>query len=153
TSGVLQWIAVAARPRAGGRPYALLVLTSLVTAVVSAFLDNVTTVVLLTPVVFFIAQRLEISPVPFLISQVIASNIGGTATLIGDPPNIIIGSQMGKDFNDFLVNLTPAAAVALAVYLYLARWIFKSELAVAVKVLDADDLQRLVDEERKIADP
>src|SRR5437773_5513888 len=86
-TGVFQWIAVEAVRRAGGRPYALLVLTSLVTAVVSAFLDNVTTVVLLTPVVFFIAQRLEISPVPFLISQVIASNIGGTAPLIGDPPD------------------------------------------------------------------
>ena len=152
-TGIFQWIAVEAVRRAKARPYTLLVFTSVVTAVVSAFLDNVTTVVLLTPVIFFIAQRLETSPVPFLISQVIASNIGGTATLIGDPPNIIIGSQMGKDFNDFLVNLTPAAAVALAVYLYLARWIFKSELAVAVKVLDADDIQRLVDEERKIADP
>ena len=152
-TGVFQWIAVEAVRRAKARPYTLLVFTSVVTAVVSAFLDNVTTVVLLTPVIFFIAQRLETSPVPFLISQVIASNIGGTATLIGDPPNIIIGSQMGKDFNDFLVNLTPAAAVALAAYLYLARWIFRSELAVAVKVLDADDIQRLVDEERKIADP
>ena len=152
-TGIFQWIAVEAVRRAKARPYTLLVFTSVVTAVVSAFLDNVTTVVLLTPVIFFIAQRLETSPVPFLISQVVASNIGGTATLIGDPPNIIIGSQMGKDFNDFLVNLTPAAAVALAVYLYLARWIFRSELAVAVKVLDADDIQRLVDEERKIADP
>ena len=152
-TGIFQWIAVEAVRRAKARPYTLLVFTSVVTAVVSAFLDNVTTVVLLTPVIFFIAQRLETSPVPFLISQVIASNIGGTATLIGDPPNIIIGSQMGKDFNDFLVNLTPAAAVALAAYLYLARWIFRSELAVAVKVLDADDIQRLVDEERKIADP
>ena len=152
-TGVFQWIAVEAVRRAGGRPYALLVLTSLVTAVVSAFLDNVTTVVLLTPVVFFIAQRLEISPVPFLISQVLASNIGGTATLIGDPPNIIIGSQMGKDFNDFLVNLAPAAAIALAVYLVLARWLFASELRAATTVLDADDIQRLVDEERRIADP
>jgi Na+/H+ antiporter NhaD/arsenite permease-like protein len=152
-TGIFQWIAVEAVRRAQARPYTLLVLTSVVTAVVSAFLDNVTTVVLLTPVIFFIAQRLETSPVPFLISQVIASNIGGTATLIGDPPNIIIGSQMGKDFNDFLVNLTPAVAVALAAYLYLARWIFRSELRVAVRVLDAEDIQRLVDEERKIADP
>jgi Na+/H+ antiporter NhaD/arsenite permease-like protein len=152
-TGVFQWIAVEAVRRAGGRPYALLVLTSLITAVVSAFLDNVTTVVLLTPVVFFIAQRLEISPVPFLISQVIASNIGGTATLIGDPPNIIIGSQMGKDFNDFLVNLAPAAAAALVVYLFLARWLFRSELRAAATVLDADDIQRLVDEERRIANP
>src|SRR5207247_2400147 len=152
-TGVFQWIAVEAVRRAGGRPYALLVLTSLVTAVVSAFLDNVTTVVLLTPVVFFIAQRLEISPVPFLISQVIASNIGGTATLIGDPPNIIIGSQLGKDFNDFLVNLTPAATAALVVYLTLARWLFRSELRDAATVLDAGDIQRRVDEERRIADP
>jgi Na+/H+ antiporter NhaD/arsenite permease-like protein len=85
-------------------------ITSVITAVVSAFLDNVTTVVLLTPITFFVAQRLGTSPVPFLISQVLASNIGGTATLIGDPPNIIIGSQMGKDFNDVLVNLAPVAA-------------------------------------------
>ena len=152
-TGVFQWIAVEAVRRAGGRPYALLVLTSLATAVVSAFLDNVTTVVLLTPVIFFIAQRLETSPVPFLISQVLASNIGGTATLIGDPPNLIIGSQMGKDFNDFLVNLAPAAGAALVVYLVLARWLFRTELSAARNVLDADDIQRLVDEERRIADP
>src|SRR5256712_6041879 len=152
-SGVLHGFPGEAVRAAGGRPSALLVLPSIVTAVVSAFLDNVTTVVLLTPVVFFIAQRLEISPVPFLISQVIASNIGGTATLIGDPPNIIIGSQLGKDFNDFLVNLTPAATAALVVYLFLARWLFRSELRAAATVLDADDIQRLVDEERRIADP
>src|SRR2546428_1841028 len=126
--GVFQWIAVEAVRRAGGRPYALLVLTSIVTAVVSAFLDNVTTVVLLTPVVFFIAQRLEISPVPFLISQVIASNIGGTATLIGDPPNIIIGSQPGKDFHDFLVTLTPAATAARLVYLHPAGRLFRLQV-------------------------
>ena len=149
-TGVFQWIAVEAVRRAGGRPYALLVLTSLVTAVVSAFLDNVTTVVLLTPVVFFIAQRLEISPVPFLISQVLASNIGGTATLIGDPPNIIIGSQMGKDFNDFLLNLAPAATAALAVYLLLARWLFRDELRAATSALEPDDITRLVEAERKI---
>jgi Na+/H+ antiporter NhaD/arsenite permease-like protein len=152
-TGIFQWIAVEAVRRAKGRPYRILVLTSVVTAVVSAFLDNVTTVVLLTPVIFFIAQRLETSPVPFLISQVLASNIGGTATLIGDPPNIIIGSQMGKDFNDFLVNLAPVATVALAVYLVLARWLFRTELRAAQKVLDADDIKRLVEEERRITDP
>ena len=152
-TGVFQWIAVEAVRRAAGRPYALLVLTSLVTAVVSAFLDNVTTVVLLTPIVFFIAKRLGTSPVPFLISQVISSNIGGTATLIGDPPNIIIGSQLGKDFNDFLVNLTPAAAAALVVYLVVARWLFAADLRGAAGALDADDIARLVAEERKIANP
>lgn len=152
-TGVFQWIAVETVRRAKGRPYALLVLTSIVTAVVSAFLDNVTTVVLLAPVTFFIAQRLGTSPVPFLISQVIASNVGGAATLIGDPPNIIIGSQMGKDFNDFVINVGPAATVALVVYLVLARWIFRAELREAAAALDPEDIQRLVDDERRIADP
>jgi len=149
-TGIFQWIAVEAVRRAEGRPYRLLLLTSVITAVVSAFLDNVTTVVLLTPITFFVAQRLETSPVPFLVSQVIASNIGGTATLIGDPPNIIIGSQMGKDFNDFLLNLAPAAIVALVVYLLLARWLFRDELRAATSALEPEDIARLVDEERKI---
>jgi len=149
-TGIFQWIAVEAVRRAEGQPYRLLLLTSAITAVVSAFLDNVTTVVLLTPITFFVAQRLGTSPVPFLISQVIASNIGGTATLIGDPPNIIIGSQMGKDFNDFLLNLTPAATAALAVYLLLARWLFRDDLRAATSALEPDDIRRLVEEERKI---
>ena len=149
-TGVFQWIAVEAVRRAEGQPYRLLLLTSLITAVVSAFLDNVTTVVLLTPITFFVAQRLGTSPLPFLISQVIASNIGGTATLIGDPPNIIIGSQTGKDFNDFLVNLAPAATAALVVYLALARWLFRDELRAASSALEPDDIARLVTEERKI---
>jgi len=149
-TGIFQWIAVEAVRRAEGQPYRLLLLTSVITAVVSAFLDNVTTVVLLTPITFFVAQRLGTSPVPFLISQVIASNIGGTATLIGDPPNIIIGSQMGKDFNDFLLNLAPVATAALVVYLLLARWLFRDELRAATSALEAEDIARLVAEERRI---
>jgi Na+/H+ antiporter NhaD/arsenite permease-like protein len=149
-TGIFQWIAVEAVRRAEGQPYRLLLLTSLITAVVSAFLDNVTTVVLLTPITFFVAKRLGTSPVPFLISQVIASNIGGTATLIGDPPNIIIGSQMGKDFNDFVLNLAPAATAALVLYLLLARWLFRDELRAATSALEPDDIARLVEEERKI---
>ena len=149
-TGIFQWIAVEAVRRTQGRPYRLLVVTSVITAIVSAFLDNVTTVVLLTPITFFVAQRLGSSPIPFLISQVLASNIGGTATLIGDPPNIIIGSQMGKDFNDFLVNLAPVATAALAVYLLMARWLFRDELRAAVSALEPDDIERLVAEERKI---
>jgi Na+/H+ antiporter NhaD/arsenite permease-like protein len=149
-TGIFQWIAVEAVRRTQGRPYRLLVVTSVITAVVSAFLDNVTTVVLLTPITFFVAQRLGTSPVPFLISQVLASNIGGTATLIGDPPNIIIGSQMGKDFNDFLVNLAPVATAALVVYLFMARWLFRDELRAAVSALEPDDIERLVAEERTI---
>jgi Na+/H+ antiporter NhaD/arsenite permease-like protein len=149
-TGIFQWIAVEAVRRAQGKPYQLLLLTSVITAVVSAFLDNVTTVVLLTPITFFVAQRLGTSPVPFLVSQVIASNIGGTATLIGDPPNIIIGSQMGKDFNDFLLNLTPVATAALVVYLVIARWLFRDDLRAATSALEPGDITRLVEEERKI---
>ena len=151
-TGIFQWIAVEAVRRTQGRPYRLLVVTSVITAVVSAFLDNVTTVVLLTPITFFVAQRLGTSPVPFLISQVLASNIGGCATLIGDPPNIIIGSQMGKDFNDFLINLAPVSTAALLVYLVMARWLFRDELRAAVSALEPEDIERLVAEERKITD-
>jgi Na+/H+ antiporter NhaD/arsenite permease-like protein len=151
-TGVFQWLAVEAVRRAEGRPYRLLVLTAIITAVVSAFLDNVTTVVLLTPITFFVAQRLGASPVPFLISMVLASNIGGTATLIGDPPNILVGSAFDKDFNDFLVNLTPVVIVALAVYLVAARWIFARDLAAAVTALEPEDIERLVAEERRITD-
>jgi Na+/H+ antiporter NhaD/arsenite permease-like protein len=152
-TGIFQWLAIEAVRRAGGRPYRLLVIVSLITAIASAFLDNVTTVVFMTPVTFFIAQRLRISPVPFLISEILASNIGGTATLIGDPPNIIIGSRLGKDFNDFLVNAAPAAIACLAVYLAAARWLFRRSLAKSSTTLAADDIARLVDEERKIEDP
>jgi Na+/H+ antiporter NhaD/arsenite permease-like protein len=128
------------------------VFTGVITAVVSAFLDNVTAVVLLTPITFFIAQRLGASPVPFLISIVLASNIGGTATLIGDPPNILVGSAFDKDFNDFVVNMTPVVVVSLALYLVAARWIFRKELSEMITALEPEDIERLVQEERRIED-
>jgi len=152
-TGVFQWLAVEAVRRAGGRPYELLVLTSIITAVVSAFIDNVTTVVLTTPVTFFVAKRLRVSPVPYLISQVIASNIGGTATLIGDPPNIIIGSQFGRDFNDFLLNVAPAAIAALVVYLVFARWLYREDLQAAAEAIAPAEIDRFVDKEQHITDP
>ena len=152
-TGVFQWIAVETVRRAEGRPYQLLVLTSVVTAVASAFLDNVTTVVLLTPITFFVAQRLGAAPVPFLISQVIASNIGGCSTLIGDPPNIIIGSRLGKDFNDMALNLGPASLVALVAYLGFARWLFRKDLGRMITALEPDDIARLVEAERRIYNP
>jgi Na+/H+ antiporter NhaD/arsenite permease-like protein len=153
TTGLFQWLAVEAVRRAQGRPYRLLVLVSVITAVASALLDNVTTVVLMTPVTFFIAQRLGASPTSFLISEILASNIGGTATLIGDPPNIIIGSRLGKDFGDFLVNAGPVALVALIAYLAFARWLFRGELAATTGALEPDDIARLVAAERHIEDP
>ncbi|MBI2324316.1 MAG: ArsB/NhaD family transporter [Chloroflexi bacterium] len=151
-TGVFQWLAVEAVRRAQGRPYRLLVFTAIITAVVSAFLDNVTTVVLLTPITFFIAQRLGASPVPFLISIVLASNIGGTATLVGDPPNILVGSAFDKDFNDFVLNLTPVVVVSLALYLVAARWIYRTELSEMITALEPEDIDRLVREERRIED-
>ncbi len=151
-TGIFQWLAVEAVRRTEGRPYRLLVMTALITAIASALLDNVTTVVLLTPITFFIAQRLGASPVPFLVSIVLASNIGGTATLIGDPPNILVGSAFDKDFNDFLVNLTPTVVVALAAYLVLARWLFRADLSRMASALEPEDIERLVREERRITD-
>ena len=150
-TGLFQWIAVEAVRITRGDPYRVLVIASIVTAVVSAVLDNVTTVVLIVPVTFFIAKRLRIDPVPILISQILASNIGGTATLIGDPPNLIIGSRLGKDFGDFLLNTAPAAIVSLVVYLAFARWLFRGQLG--RRTLSAKDIDDLVAEERRIADP
>ena len=112
-SGVFQYVAVKAAKRVNADPWGLLVMLSLVTAVFSALLDNVTTVLLIAPVTLLITDALRISPYPYLFSVIFASNIGGTATLIGDPPNIMIGSAANLSFNDFLLNLGPIAAVVM----------------------------------------
>jgi Na+/H+ antiporter NhaD/arsenite permease-like protein len=112
-SGVFQYVALWSARQAGGVPWKLMVMLSLVTAVLSALLDNVTTVLLITPVTLLIARDLEVTPYPFLFAEIFASNIGGTATLIGDPPNILIGSAAGLSFNDFVYNLAPVAGVLL----------------------------------------
>jgi len=151
-TGLFEWLAAEAMLRTKGDAYRLLVLISLITAVVSAFIDNVTTVVLITPIVFVVAERLRVSPMPLLISEILASNIGGTATLIGDPPNIIIGSRLGKDFGDFIVNATPAIVVALVAYLIFARWLFRHELAASAGGLTKQEVEALAMEERRIAD-
>ena len=100
------------------------------TAVVSAFLDNVTTVVLMTPVILSVARRLGMSPMPYLISSILASNIGGTATLIGDPPNILIGSASGLGFDDFLFNLGPVIVVVFLAFAVIMRFSFRGMLQV-----------------------
>lgn len=110
-SGVFQYVAIVAAKKVKADPWGLLVMLSIVTAVFSALLDNVTTVLLIAPVVLLITDALRINPYPYLFSIIFASNIGGTATLIGDPPNIMIGSAVGLTFNDFLFNLAPIAAV------------------------------------------
>jgi Na+/H+ antiporter NhaD/arsenite permease-like protein len=116
-SGMFQYLAVWSARVSRGHPWALLALLSVVTAVVSALLDNVTTVLLIAPVTLVITDQLRVPPYPFLFTEILASNIGGTATLIGDPPNILIGSAVGLSFNDFAVNLTPVILVILLVQL------------------------------------
>ena len=105
-SGVFNYIANNLLKMTKGHPIAILAVLGIFTAVTSAFLDNVTTVILIMPITFFVAKKLDINPIPFLLGEVFASNIGGTATLIGDPPNIIIGSAAGFSFMDFINELT-----------------------------------------------
>ena len=114
-SGIFEYLAIRAAKLAKGNPWMIMVLFCLITAVLSAFLDNVTTVLLIGPVTFTVCKMLEISPVPFFIAEIIASNVGGTATLIGDPPNIMIGSATGLTFFDFLAYDGPAVLIILAV--------------------------------------
>lgn len=116
-SGVFQFVAVWSAKKVQARPWGILVMLSLVTALFSALLDNVTTVLLIAPVTLLITEELKVTPYPFLFSTIFASNIGGTATLIGDPPNIMIGSAVGLSFNDFLLNLAPITPVILVVTL------------------------------------
>ncbi len=113
--GVFQFLAIWAARKARAHPAGIMFMLQIITAVVSAFLDNVTTVLLVVPVTMVITEELGVSPYPYLVSQIFASNIGGTATLIGDPPNILIGSLVGLTFNQFVVNLAPVVVVVLAV--------------------------------------
>ena len=127
-SGVFNWIANELLKFTKGHPISILAVLGLFTAIISAFLDNVTTVILIMPVTFFIARELEINPIPFLLTEVFASNIGGTATLIGDPPNIIIGSAAGLTFMDFVKVLTPVIAIILILTIGILAIIFRKKL-------------------------
>jgi Na+/H+ antiporter NhaD/arsenite permease-like protein len=123
-TGVFEYLAIWAAKRARGQPFPLMVLLIVITALASALLDNVTTVLLVAPVTILLCQRLALPVVPYLLAEVFASNIGGTATLIGDPPNIIIASRGGLSFNDFLLHLTPVVVVLVVVLIGLCRWLF-----------------------------
>ena len=125
-TGVFDYLAIWAAKRTKGRPFPTMVLLVCITAVASALLDNVTTVLLIAPVTLLVCHRLGLPPVPFLIAEALASNIGGTATLIGDPPNIIIASRAGLSFNDFLLNLGPIVVVLMVVFIGLCRVLFRS---------------------------
>ena len=127
-TGLFEYLAILSAKRARGRPIAIMILLVVITAIASALLDNVTTMLLIAPVTVLLADRIGVSPVPLLVAEVFASNIGGTATLVGDPPNIIIGSAAGLSYLDFLVNLGPIVVVLLVVFSFQARWMFRREL-------------------------
>lgn len=149
-SGVFEYVAIKAAHSTGGDPIKILIALSTVTAVASAFLDNVTTVLLVVPVTISICNELDINPIPVFIAEILASNIGGTATLIGDPPNIMIGSATGLGFMDFVLNLTPVIIVIYIVTILLLKLIYKNSL-----ITTEDNKARLMsmDPEQAIKDP
>ncbi len=127
-SGVFKWLALELLHLTKGHPKTVLFALAAFTAIASAFLDNVTTVVLMIPITFVIAKEFETDPVPFLITEVLASNIGGTATLIGDPPNIIIGTRAGLSFMDFVRELTPIVTIIFIVSISVLTCMFRKGL-------------------------
>ncbi|WP_425562468.1 ArsB/NhaD family transporter [Microlunatus ginsengisoli] len=148
-TGVFEYVAIWAAKRAKGSPLKVMVLLVLITALASAFLDNVTTVLLIAPVTLLVCERLDVSPVPFLIAEVFASNIGGAATLIGDPPNIIIASRSGLSFNDFLIHMTPIAGLGIIVLVAMLPLLFRGSFTVdparTAEVMALDEREAIKD--------
>jgi Na+/H+ antiporter NhaD/arsenite permease-like protein len=151
TTGVYTWLAIRAGQLSKGRPLAIVVALSVTTAVLSAFLDNLTTILLMVPITFLLADALDIDPMPLVIIEVIASNIGGTATLIGDPPNIIIAGATGLSFGEFIVNLAPIAALAFVVVTAALYLFYRPQLQVEPKarerVMELDAGRSIEDEQ------
>ena len=139
-SGVFQYLAIWSAKKVNASPWGILAMLSVVTAVTSALLDNVTTVLLIVPVALLITEELKVKAYPFLFSMIVSSNIGGTATLIGDPPNIMIGSALGLTFNDFIFNTAPVIVVVMAATLIPIYLIWGRNLKAA-----AEDRQRVMD--------
>lgn len=147
-TGVFEYLAIWSAKRARGKPFAVMALLVLITAGASALLDNVTTLLLVAPVTILIAQRLGAPAAPFVIAEVLASNIGGTATLVGDPPNIIIAAEAGLSYVDFLVHLLPVVLVMMVVFSLMARRLFRSALVFhpdrVAEVMELDEREALV---------
>lgn len=148
-SGVFNWIANELLKFTKGHPIRILFALGAFTAVTSAFLDNVTTVVLIMPITFAIAKKLDIDPLPYLLTEIFASNIGGTATLIGDPPNIIIGSAGGLSFMDFLKELTPVILIIMIAVLAFLSFVFRKKLVASddkmKEIAQIDNTHSIVD--------
>ena len=149
-TGIFEYIAIWSAKRANGSPLRIMILLVLVTAVASAMLDNVTTVLLIAPVTLLVCERLQINPIPFLIAEVFASNIGGASTLVGDPPNIIIASRAGLSFNDFLIHMLPIVIIILIVFIAMLPFLFRGSFDVdSERVADVMSLN----EREAIRDP
>lgn len=148
-TGAFQWLAIRSAKLARGNGVAILILLSVITALASAALDNVTTVVLMAPLTLFVARTMELNPVPFLVSQIMASNVGGTATLIGDPPNILIGSAADLSFVNFVVHLGPLILLLLILFLAAVYLLFRKDLivrpALRRRVMALDEREVLTD--------
>lgn len=148
-SGMFNWVANEMLKKTKGHPKTILCCLAVFTAIASAFLDNVTTVILIMPVTFAIAKELDINPIPFLIVEILASNIGGTATLIGDPPNIIIGSEAGLSFMSFIKELSGIVAVILVVVIAVMTFWFRKHLHATEermkKVVEMDNSKTITD--------
>ncbi len=148
-SGLFEYIAIVSAKKSKGNPLTIMLLFVAITAVLSAILDNVTTVLLIGPMTIVIAQILNIDPVPFLMTQILASNIGGTATLIGDPPNIMIGSAANLSFLDFVLNLGPVVIIILTVTCIIFKIMYGKKLVVDDKykkaIMDLDERKSIED--------
>ena len=149
-TGLFQYVAIKAAKVAKGDPWKILLLFSIITAISSALLDNVTTVLLMVPMTLVICDNLRVNPMPFLFVEIFMSNIGGTATLIGDPPNILIGSAAGLSFMDFVVNLAPIVVVMFILVVPLVKFIYKKQIT--AKKEDMDSILQL-NEKESIEDP
>lgn len=148
-SGIFEYIAIRTAKVAKGRPWAIMALFMIITALLSAFLDNVTTVLLIGPMTLAITNMLKVNPIPFFMTQILASNIGGTATLIGDPPNIMIGSAAGLSFTDFALNTGPAVVFVMIATVICFYFIYGRKLHVSPE--DAKVVMEL-DEKKAIKD-
>ena len=149
TTGVYTWVAIRAGQLSKGRPLAVVLALAITTGVLSAFLDNVTTVLLVVPITFLLADTLDVDPVPLVVIEIVASNIGGTATLIGDPPNILIAGHTGLSFGAFIVNLAPIVILTLAVVIPVLFLVFRSRLRI---VPEARERMMQLDASRSIED-
>lgn len=148
-TGIFQYIAIRTAKASKGDPWKIFLLFSIITAIASALLDNVTTILLIAPVTLVITDTLKLNPFPFLFAEIISANIGGTATLIGDPPNIMIGGATGLGFMDFLTNLAPVTIVIFVITIFIMKFMFRKEFKVSEenrkKVLDFDEHKTIND--------